>query len=90
MRAPTLAPPTIRVPIDPRIRRRQLQVRRAEGRRRLRLLVATSIVVAVLGAGWGLTRSPLLDVDRVTVQGAVGPRGRQRHTNNKIRPKEDT
>lgn len=60
-----------RVPIDPRIRRRQIDVLRAAGRRRLRLVVAGLVTVAMAGAAWGVTRSPLLDVDRIVVEGAT-------------------
>lgn len=61
------APP----PMDPRFRRRRIEVRRDEGRRRLRLLVACLSAAAAVGAGAGATRSPLLDVDRVEVRGAT-------------------
>lgn len=57
--------------IDPRIRRRQIDVAREAGRRRLRLVVAALVVVGVVLAAWGATRSPLLDVDRVLVDGAA-------------------
>ncbi len=60
-----------RVAIDPRIRRRQIDVVRAAGRRRLRLVVVGLVTVAVLVAAWGATRTPLLDVDRVVIQGAT-------------------
>lgn len=54
---------------DPRLRARRIEVRRTEGRRRLRrLLIALGVTVICLGA-WGLTRSPLLDVDHVEVSG---------------------
>ncbi|MFP5316951.1 MAG: cell division protein FtsQ/DivIB [Acidimicrobiia bacterium] len=56
--------------MDPRIRRRRIEVRRDEGRRRLRLLVAGVVVLVLTGAIWFGLRSPLLDVDRVTVRGA--------------------
>ena len=56
--------------IDPRIRQRRIEVRREEGRRRLRLLVAGASSAALLGGAWGVTHSPLLDVDRVAVAGA--------------------
>lgn len=58
------------VPIDPRIRRRRIEVRREEGRRRLRILVSVLTAGTVGAAGWLVTRSPLLDVDRVRVRGA--------------------
>jgi len=57
--------------MDPRIRRRRIEVRRDEGRRRLRILVALLGVVA-LTAGTVLTvRSSLLDVDHIEVEGAT-------------------
>lgn len=58
-------------PVDPRIRRRRTEVRRAQGRRRLRVLVVALIVVATLAGGWGATRTRLLDVDHVRVTGAA-------------------
>ena len=57
-------------PMDPRIRRRRIEVRREEGRRRLRFLVASSLAAATVAAAAGATRSPLLDVDRLEVRGA--------------------
>ena len=57
--------------IDPRIRQRRIDVRREEGRRRLRFLVGTAAVLFAAGAGAAATRSPLLDVDHVHVTGAV-------------------
>ncbi|PLS75177.1 MAG: hypothetical protein CYG61_08750, partial [Actinobacteria bacterium] len=56
--------------IDPRIRQRWVEVRREEGRRRLRVVLATLGVAGLLAAGAGLTRSPVLDVDYVDVRGA--------------------
>lgn len=58
--------------IDPRIRARRVAVRRAEGRRRLRFLAGAVGLVAVVVAGWGLTRTPLLDLDHVRVDGVAG------------------
>lgn len=60
-----------RLRMDPRIRERRVAVRRDEGRRRLRLLLAAAGVVAAVGLAYGVTRSPLLDVDRVRVLGAT-------------------
>ena len=56
--------------MDPRIRDRRVRVRREEGRRRLRLLVGGAAAMAMVAAGWGVTRSPLMDVDRVVVRGS--------------------
>jgi hypothetical protein len=69
---PTMAPPTgpSRLPIDPRIRQRRIEVRREEGRRRLRFL-CTLLAVALLAAtGIGITHSWLLAVHHVEVTGA--------------------
>jgi cell division protein FtsQ len=65
----TFSPP--RVPIDPRIRRRRIEVRRHQGRRRLRLLVVALTVVLVTASGWLILRSPLVDVDTIVIRGAV-------------------
>ncbi len=57
--------------VDPRLRARRRDVRRDEGRRRLRRLqVALGAVTAVVGAG-GLILSPVFDVDRIVVAGAA-------------------
>jgi cell division protein FtsQ len=58
--------------IDPRLRRRRIDVRRAEGRRRLRLLVVVMLVAGVGVGGWFATQSRLLDLDHVEIAG-VGP-----------------
>lgn len=58
--------------VDPRIRARRVAVVRAQGRRRLRLLVAAASAVAVVVGAWLLVTSTLLDVDRIAVRGAVG------------------
>ncbi len=57
--------------IDPRLRARRIAVRRDEGRRRLRRLSVLGVVAAVALLVVGITRSPLLDVDRIQVVGAV-------------------
>ena len=56
--------------IDPRLRQRRIEVRRQEGRRRLRRLLVALGVAALLALLWALTYSSLADVDRVVVQGA--------------------
>lgn len=57
------------VEVDPRMRSRRIGVRRDAGRRRLRRLTCALAVVAVVVAAMVATRTPLLDVDRVTVIG---------------------
>lgn len=60
-----------RLRMDPRIRERRVAVKRDEGRRRLRVVIGLGALVAAIGAAYGITRSPVLDVDRVIVSGAV-------------------
>jgi cell division protein FtsQ len=43
--------------------------RRAEGRRRLRVVVVVVCVVAALALAWGVTKSPLFGVDKIVVRG---------------------
>ncbi len=56
--------------VDPRLRQRWVETRREEGRRRLRILLGGVAVGVMAGGGWATFRSPLLDVDRVVVEGA--------------------
>lgn len=65
------APGITRAGVDPRIRARRIEVQRQLGRRRLRVLVVAAAVAALGGGAWWAVRSPLLDVDRVVVRGAV-------------------
>src|SRR5579875_990822 len=69
--APGQARPAGRQPIDPRFRRRRVEARRAEGRRRLRALLAGLSVAALAGLATGLLYSPLLRVRDVVVVGDV-------------------
>src|SRR5438552_641685 len=75
MSTPPTAPP--RPPgakpdaIDPRFRQRLIEVRRLEGRRRLRVLIVLGTFLGVALLGWGVTRSPFLDVDHLEVSGTV-------------------
>lgn len=64
-----------RVIVPERLRRRRAEVRRGQGRRRLRRVVAFAALAAILAAGWAALRSPLLAVDDVVVTGSshVGP-----------------
>jgi cell division protein FtsQ len=57
--------------MDPRIRERRVAVQRDLGRRRLRLLLTGAGAVAVVTIAFGLTRSPVFDVDEVRVLGAA-------------------
>ena len=56
--------------IDPRIRRRRIEIRRREGRRRLAVVLAAATLIVGTLAAWGALRSPVLDVDRIAVTGA--------------------
>ena len=55
--------------VDPRLRARRIEVKRSEGRRRLRRLLIAVVVTVVAAGAWGITRSPLLDVDHLEVHG---------------------
>jgi cell division septal protein FtsQ len=71
--APPQLPPdaeAARLPIDPRIRQRRIEVRRKEGRRRLWLLCAVIGSALVAAAGYGIAHSRLLVVHHVEVFGA--------------------
>jgi cell division protein FtsQ len=56
-------------PMDPRIRERRIAVTRAEGRRRLRILLVIVAVASTIGVAWLVVQSPVLAVDTVDVQG---------------------
>jgi cell division protein FtsQ len=62
---------TTPVRIDPRIRERRIEVTREAGRRRLRIALVVTSVFVVLGLAYLTVESPLLDVDRVEVTGAI-------------------
>jgi cell division protein FtsQ len=57
--------------MDPRIHRRRVEVRRQEGRRRLRVLVGITVVALLAAGGWAAVGSRALDVDHIVVQGVV-------------------
>lgn len=59
------------VAVDPRFRARRIAVRKEAGRRRLKRLLVLVAVAAVALAGVLVLRSPVLDVDEVTVAGAA-------------------
>jgi len=56
--------------IDPRIRARRMEVEREAARRRVRITLAVASVVVIVGVAYLVVHSPLLDVDRVRVEGA--------------------
>ncbi len=58
-----------RAAMDPRLRARRAEVARAEGRRRLRIVVALTVVTVGVFAGFWAVDSPLFDVDDVVVVG---------------------
>ena len=61
---------TGRPPVDPRVRDRWVAARRAEGRRRLRIVVVVASIALVAAVAWLVVASPVLDVDRVQVSGS--------------------
>ncbi|HWS46410.1 MAG TPA: FtsQ-type POTRA domain-containing protein [Acidimicrobiia bacterium] len=61
---------TTPVRIDPRIRKRRIEVQREAGRRRLRVLLVLMTVLSLAGLAYLTVTSPLLDVDRIEVVGA--------------------
>jgi cell division protein FtsQ len=68
--SPSPAPARPAARIDPRIKRRRIEVKREEGRKRLRILLGSVGAIALAVGVVGATRSPLLDVDHVVVTGA--------------------
>ena len=63
--------------IDPRLRQRRIAVRRAEGRRRLRVLVGIVVLVALAGVGYALIRSAVFDLNTIEIDGAFGAEANQ-------------
>ncbi|MGH9190361.1 MAG: cell division protein FtsQ/DivIB [Acidimicrobiales bacterium] len=72
-RQSTVPAPPVPLPgaVDPRLRQRLVEVRRQQGRRRLMVIGAISFVSVAVATGWAVTRSPVMDVDRITVVGDV-------------------
>lgn len=66
----TLRSPDGRVVVPAQLRERRVEVRRNEGRRRLRRVTAAVALVLILGFGWAFTRSPFLAVSRVEIVGS--------------------
>ncbi len=59
------------VPIDPRLRRRRIDVRRAAGRKRLLVVLAIGSVFAIALAALAVLASPLFSVSEIEVSGNV-------------------
>lgn len=57
------------VAVDPRMKARRTAVLRAQGRRRLQILTALAAVALVAGLSFGISRTPLMDVDRISIDG---------------------
>ena len=57
--------------VDPRFEARRRSVSRDRRRRRRRRTFTIAIVLVVVAAGWFVTRTALLDVDRIDVQAGV-------------------
>ena len=57
------------VAVDPRMKARRTAVLRAQGRRRLHILSALAAVALVAGLSFGISRTPLMDVDRISIDG---------------------
>ena len=58
------------IPIDPRIKQRRIELRRASGRRRLRLILVGMGVAATIGGALAVLHSPPLRVRHLEVLGA--------------------
>ncbi|HZP29974.1 MAG TPA: FtsQ-type POTRA domain-containing protein [Acidimicrobiia bacterium] len=63
------SPPAPAVAVDPRLRARWVAVRRAEGRRRLRVLVVLVGLLTLVTLAVAAVYSPMLDVEHVEVSG---------------------
>jgi len=61
--------PSQRLPVDPRFRRRWVEARRAEGRHRLRILLACLGAIVIAAGLVALAHSPVLSVRDVVVEG---------------------
>lgn len=61
-----------RLPMDPRIRQRRIELRRSTGRRRLHVLMAGLAIAASLGGAVALLHSPVLAVRHIALTGG-GP-----------------
>lgn len=57
------------VAVDPRMKSRRISVMRSHGRRRRRVLLASLLLVALVVGAYALSRTSLLDVDQIVVDG---------------------
>ena len=58
--------------MDPRIQSRRIDVMRAKGRRRLRVLLLGLTIISLAVGGYFLSKSSLFDVDEIVVEGVAG------------------
>ena len=56
--------------VDPRMRERWVEARRAEGRRRLRIVIALVAIASLVGIAYLVAHSPLLGTDSIRVRGS--------------------
>lgn len=60
------------ISMDPRLQARRIEVLRLRGRRRLRVMaLVVALLATAVGIWWLIERSPLFDVDEVSVSGAT-------------------
>ena len=60
--------------VDPRMKARRIAVLRAQGRRRLHILATLAALALATAAAFGISRTPLMDVDRIAIGGADADR----------------
>ena len=60
--------------VDPRMKARRIAVLRAQGRRRLHILATLAALALATAAAFGISRTPLMDVDRIAIGGAGADR----------------
>ena len=67
----------VAVAVDPRMKARRIEVVRAQGRRRLHILATLAAVALATAAAFGVSRTPLMDVDRIAIGGVGADRSAQ-------------
>ena len=60
--------------VDPRMKARRIAVLRSQGRRRLHILATLAAVALATAAAFGISRTPLVDVDRISIGNAGADR----------------